>query len=203
MTGLPTTAKRTRTMLGESIERMRDVEDPSIADLNRMSNTNPHNPFSHLLFKLRGVPGKLLLFYQDSMIRNGKYRQPEHISIILRHQIKRNRPWYGVNSGPNTVFSVTFRVPIDESIGQDKRAKDNRPKFPAFSLISKRKAAGQTNCSPMVYTAYKRKKKRQYKSNVNIPGPKSPEDLLYHLKFVDKVSVKYPSRYPLYTGPNT
>lgn len=194
---LPRRDIRRRLMLGERIDRMSDKDESDVYErsIHRKSNTNPNNPFSLVLLKIAGFPGKVLRFEGGNLIRNGKHRQAEHFRLIQHYQRRNNNPYHAAIAIPNSVISVTFDRPVSETIGTHPRVVDNRPKFPGFSLISPRKSEKRTKCTPMLYHAYNNKKKIQNRSNVNIPGPKDPEDLMYHIDFVDKLSIQYPSEH--------
>lgn len=182
-----------RLRLGVLVDRFEDKVDTTGETLiKRASNTNPNNPFAHLLLDATGYPGKLLAFDKGNMIRNGKYSQPEHLALVYRFLIFTNRPWYAGIAVPNNVISAVFKNPVGIEIKNDQRASWSA-KFPGISIISPRK--GRTSkCTPIIYVAYNSKEKVQRRSSVNFAGPRTAEDFIYHLKLVDELSLKYPSK---------
>lgn len=193
---LSSTGKCRRLRLGVLVDKFYDKDDTKGEKLiKRASNTNPNNPFAHLLLDVTGYPGKLLAFDKGNMIRNGKYSQPEHLALVYRFLMFTNRPWYAGIAVPNTVISAVFKNPVGIEIKNDQRASWSA-KFPGISIISPRK--GRTSkCTPIIYVAYNAKEKIQRRSSVNFAGPRTPEDFIYHLKLVDELSLKYPSNNPL------
>jgi hypothetical protein len=197
---LNSAAKRSRMMIGGSIHKLIDsVEQTDRRFIQLLSNTNPSNPFTHDLLMMTGFPGKLLVFSGWNMIRNGKYSQPEHLSLVIRYIRRQNRPWYSGIAIPNNVVSANFETPVDRSIANNSRAVSSR-KYPGINIVSARKMAEETRCTPTFYTGYNAKDKKQKRSTVNFAGAKSAEDLLYHIKLVDDISVQYPSSRPLHTS---
>jgi len=187
-----------RIMLGGSVDQLLDDgNDYNTRITQLMSNTNPTNPFSHTLLKLAGYPGKLLVFQKGNMIRNGKYIQAEHFSLIVNDMRYKNKPWHGGIAVPNTVVTVIFKRPVDQSVKFHARANKEEKKYPGISIISKQKIAGKSNCTPVIYTGYNVKHNIQNRSKAILAGVKSPRDTLDHLTLVDDLSVQYPSRHPL------
>jgi hypothetical protein len=164
------------------------------------SNTNPNNPFAHLLLEISGYPGKLLAFdeneHMGNMIRNGKHSQPEHLALIFRFIRFTNRPWFAGIAIPNNVISAIFENPIGAEIKEDSRANFS-PKFPGISIISPRKGRSKSKCTPIIYIAYNAKERIQRRSSVNFAGPRTASDLIYHVELVDKMSLQYPSKHKL------
>lgn len=193
---LNTIDKRERLMFGESLTKLLDDKKEEDAMVKFVSNTNPSNPFSHLSLNINGFPGKLLVFKKWNMIRNGKYSQSEHFSLVVRYLRSRNRPFYGGIAIPNNVMVARFKDPIGECIKQDPRAVHTK-KFPGISIITARKKEGRTRCTSSIYPGYTKATKQQKRSSVVFAGTHSAEDLMYHLKMVDELSIKYPSTHKL------
>lgn len=190
-------AKQRRLRLGVLIDRLVDEDMPQGERLIRLgSNTNPNNPFAHLLVKFNGFPGKLLVFEKGNMIRNGKYSQPEHLVLVFRFLRFTNRPWFAGIAVPNNVISAVFEKPIGVEIKDDARAAWS-PKFPGISIISPFKGTTASKCTPIIYIAYNAKEKIQNRSSVNFAGPRTALDLITHLKLVDDLSLMYPSKHKL------
>lgn len=186
-------AKTRRLLRGVLVDRFENKEDDSGERLiRRASNTNPNNPFAHLLLDCTGYYGKLLAFEKGNMIRNGKYSQPEHLALVFRFLIFTNRPWFAGIAVPNNVISAIFRNPVGIEIKNDERASWSN-KFPGISIISPRKGRN-SKCTPIIYVAYNSKENIQRRSSVNFAGPRTAEDFIYHLKMVDQLSLKYPSK---------
>jgi len=185
--------ERNRLMIGGSIHNLIDSQEKTNRNMiGMLSNTNPSNPFTHDLLMISGFPGKLLVFSEWNMIRNGKFSQPEHLSLVIRYIRKQNRPWFSGIAIPNNVVSASFVTPVDKSIAKNSRAVSSK-KFPGISIVSARKMAEESRCTPTFYTGYNTKDKRQKRSTVNFAGAKSAEDLLYHINLVDGISTLYPS----------
>lgn len=202
-------AKERRLRLGVYVDKLCDEDMPGFVEppdqlVRDASNTNPKNPFAHLLFDIHGFYGKLLLFEDkkrsggDNMIRNGKYSQPEHFMLVVWFLTFTNRPWYAGIAVPNNVISAIFKRPIGIEIKHNEWAVAS-PKFPGISIISPFKGKNKAKCTPIIYVAYNAKEKIQKRSSVNFAGPRTAEDFLKNLVFVDDLSMRYPSKHKLST----